>query len=632
MRVREPRWAKFTRAAVGDMEPVPAKALRTRLLLHLQDLRRRVADAHAGQAETERHKRADARLLPAVVGTWAGAAAAMMMPWERIAGCALLLALGLLGVFVAAQWRRRLGGPARPARPARPAGSARNTSPGTAGAGRPVPRSDGALVLLRAAAPTAILSAVCILGVLASAGLRSWSAAASPIAQAVERGEVLVITLKVETSPRRLGAGNGSPRVAFDAVVVQAQAKGKTLVGGLPIRVVAGLEWARLQPGDTAVTAGSIAPAAEHESVAGFLRPSTIPQSVTSASGGPQVAVTAIRSSWVQAVQTVWEENSGDTAGLLPGMVMGDRAGMDSSLDDAMKMVGLTHLTAVSGANCTLVLASLMLGLRSLRAPRSLAFVASGVGLLGFVLVVGPDPSVLRAAVMGTIGAMAILGGRPKRVGTLLSVSIVVLLLADPWLAADYAFILSVLATLGLHLLGQRCVRWLAVMLPLWLAQAVAIPLAAQLFCAPVIVLLQARLTPYTIPANMLAAPVVALVTTVGTLGMVVAAVAPPLAGLCAAVSGVGAWWVAVVARTLSAWPAASLPWPTGIQGVVLMSLLNAAVLGVLFAVVEKDRARAVAVRMRELLPVRWRDHGFAAALVFATGAAAWWSAAVLQL
>ena len=627
MRVREPRWARFTRAAVGDPEPVRAKPLRIRLLLHLQDLRRRVADAHAGQAESELHRRADARLLPAVVGTWAAAAAAMMMPWELTAGCALVLVTALLVAFAATQWRRLSRMPTSRASRARNAG--RVSRPSRA---RWAPRSGGALALLRAAAPTVILAAVCILGVLASAALRSWGAAASPIDQAVERGEVLVLTIEVETAPRRLSAGNGPPRVVFDAVVVQAQAKGKTMAGRLPIRVVAGTEWAGLQPGDSAVTAGSITPAGGHESVAGFLRPSTIPQSPTSASGGSQAAVTAIRSSWVAAVQTVWEENSDDTAGLLPGMVMGDRAGMDSSLDDSMKVVGLTHLTAVSGANCTLILASLMLGLRTLRSPRSLAFAASGLGLLGFVLVVGPDPSVLRAAVMGAIGAMAILGGRPKRVGTLLAVSIVVLLLADPWLAADYAFILSVLATLGLHLLGQRCVRWLAVMLPLWLAQAVAIPLAAQLFCAPVIVLLQARLTPYTIPANMLAAPVVALITTVGTLGMVVATVLPPLAALCAAISGFGAWWVAVVARTLSVWPAASLPWPSGVQGVVLMSLLNTAVLAVLFAVVEKERARAIAARMRALLPARWRGHGFVAAVVFATGAAAWWSAAVLQL
>lgn len=625
MRVREPRWTRFARAAVGEVEPAVPKPLHLRLRLHLADLRRRIAEAQAGQAEVAVHRRPDARLLPAVVGTWAAAAVAVVLSGEMLVGCALLLVAVLLAVFSAVRIRRSFG--LRAGRQS-PGGRIRRNGPGR---GR-ISHCGSAPALLQAAAPTLVLTMVCIVAVLGSVALRSWSTAESALEQAMARGEDMVLTLSLKNTPRPLGMDNGPQRVAFDAVVLAASAKGQLMAGRLPVRVVASMAWGDLQAGDKAVTAGIIVPADARDSVAGFLRPSTVPQAVKAAEGGSQAAVTAIRTSWITAVHAMWDKGSADTAGLLPGMVMGDRAGMDSSLDAAMKTVGLTHLTAVSGANCTLVLASLVLGLRSLRVPRGIAFAASGAGLLGFVMVVGPDPSVLRAAVMGAIGAMAVLGGRPKRVGALLALSIVVLLLGDPWLASDYAFILSVLATLGLHLVGQRCVQWLAVMLPLWLAQAVAIPLAAQLFCAPVIVLLQARLTPFTIPANMLAAPVVALVTTVGTLGMVVAAVIPPLAAVCAAVSGAGAWWVAAVARTMSALPAASLPWPSGVQGVVLMSLLNAALLAVLFVMMERERAMALALKVRSLLPAGWRDHWFMITVVLAAGTTAWWSAEVLQL
>ncbi|POH73442.1 ComEC/Rec2 family competence protein [Arthrobacter glacialis] len=319
--------------------------------------------------------------------------------------------------------------------------------------------------------------------------------------------------------------------------------------------------------------------------------------------------------------------------------IAGPLAGLRWTVARARNLIKLDHLihpstfSTVSGANCTLVLASLMLLVRSLRVPRPVAFLASGAGLVGFVVLVGPDPSVLRAAVMGAIGAVALLGGRPKRVGALLCVTVVVLLLADPWLAADYAFILSVLATLGIHLVGRRCVDWLAVWWPVWLAQAVAIPLAAQLLCAPVIVLLAPRLTPYTIPANMLAAPVVALVTTVGTFGLAVAALVPLIASVCAFVSGLGAWWVAAVARWMSELPAASLPWPAGLEGVVLMAVLNAVTLAALFALVEPERAKAVTGRLLRLLPERWRARfGFGSVIVLAAVATAWWCAAVLRL
>ena len=139
----------------------------------------------------------------------------------------------------------------------------------------------------------------------------------------------------------------------------------------------------------------------------------------------------SLREAWKSTVKATWDTRSPDTAALLPGMVMGDRAALDEGLNESMKVLGLTHLTAVSGANCTLVIASLMLFLRTLRTPRAVAFAVSLAGLAGFVALVGPDPSVLRAAVMGGIGAMALLSGRPKRVGALLSGSIVVLLVVN---------------------------------------------------------------------------------------------------------------------------------------------------------------------------------------------------------
>ncbi|MDD0858211.1 hypothetical protein NHF46_11470 [Arthrobacter alpinus] len=65
---------------MGEIEPAEPKPLHLRLRLHLADLRRRIAEAQVGQAEVAVHRRPDARLLPAVVGTWAAAAVAVVLP------------------------------------------------------------------------------------------------------------------------------------------------------------------------------------------------------------------------------------------------------------------------------------------------------------------------------------------------------------------------------------------------------------------------------------------------------------------------------------------------------------------------------------------------------------------------
>ena len=101
-----------------------------------------------------------------------------------------------------------------------------------------------------------------------------------------------------------------------------------------------------------------------------------------------------------------------DPRGLLPGMVTGDTSALDEGLNAAMKTVGMTHLTAVSGANCSLVLGALLIAARSLRLPR-LPGGRTGVGRSGmFVVLVGPDASVLRAALMGSIAIASLAGGR----------------------------------------------------------------------------------------------------------------------------------------------------------------------------------------------------------------------------
>jgi competence protein ComEC len=664
MKARDPRWAHFANAAVQDQPANPDSAgpLRgARTSTWLRGAGRSLAVMGRKQGDVGPARRVDIRLLPAVVATWVGAAVAIGRPWPfAAAGTVLCLIVGLAAVLVL--WHGRLrsravprgalwtdsgdtrtgeigesetgqdetgecatgqcgtsGDEARQYKTAHSATGAGETDPAPAvaicvasdrahssntasngtGAG-----AGAAVRTVAASALTVLTAAVCLGMVLLAVALGQRAAANQPLAKAIARGEELALTLQVGSTPRPVDSPGGTAQVTFDAVVLEATARGSRLAGHVDVRVVAGQQWAGIPQGGTVSTAGTVAPAEPSDSVSGYLRPATAPLDVRPPRGfGPET----FRTAWSDAARGVWARTSPDAAALLPGMVMGDRSHVDLTLNQAMKTAGLTHLTAVSGENCTLVLAALMLVLRSVHTPRVIAGAVAVLGLAVFVAIVGPDPSVLRAAVMGAIGCAAILGGRPKRVGALLSISIVVLLVGDPWLALDYAFILSVLATLGLHLVGRRLTLWLGLRLPAWLAQAVAIPAAAQLFCAPVIVLLQARLTPYTVPANVLAAPVVALVTTVGTLGLAVAPLLPALAGICAASSGLGAWWVAAIARWCSALPAASLPWPSGAKGATLMALFNAGVLAALLGLAEWKKVSKGIHRFQARLPPRWR-------------------------
>jgi competence protein ComEC len=88
--------------------------------------------------------------------------------------------------------------------------------------------------------------------------------------------------------------------------------------------------------------------------------------------------------------------------------------------------------------------------------------------------------------------------------------------IVDPWQARDAGFALSVLATAGLLLFAPLLIEKLSRHMPDKLAQALAPPIAAIVFCSPIIVALSGYLAPMSVIANLLAAPFVAPITIVG--------------------------------------------------------------------------------------------------------------------
>ncbi len=137
---------------------------------------------------------------------------------------------------------------------------------------------------------------------------------------------------------------------------------------------------------------------------------------------------------------------------------------------------------------------------------------------------------------------------------------------------------LSSLATLGLLLFASPWGAVIARVLPLRIKHwgpTLAIPFAAQLMCAPVIVLLQGSVTLIGIVANLLAAPLVAPATILGAATALLSVVwtgGATLLGRLAALPTLGIAWVA---RACAEVPMGSVPWPQGAPGAVLLTVLS---------------------------------------------------------
>jgi competence protein ComEC len=271
--------------------------------------------------------------------------------------------------------------------------------------------------------------------------------------------------------------------------------------------------------------------------------------------------------------------------------VIGDTSRLPADLTADFRTAGLTHLVAVSGANLAIVSGFVLLvgrwaGLRG----RALPAVA-GLSMAGFVVLARPEPSVLRAAVMGALALLALATGRRGRSLAALAATVVVLVLVDPWLSRSYGFVLSVLATGALVTLATSWAgRWSDAGVPRPLAAALATPLAAQLVCAPVVVLLSDQVSLAAVPANLLAAPAVAPATVVGVLATVTSAVSPAAAAVLARLAGGFVWWIVEVARWSAGLPAAAVGWSGSLTGAALLSVVTV----VAVAAVRSARRRPV--------------------------------------
>ncbi|MBT2512749.1 ComEC/Rec2 family competence protein [Arthrobacter sp. ISL-30] len=521
----------------------------------------------------------DLRLVPAALLAWGSAVAGTYLPagWLLVLGGFLIVA-SIFFLHWATPSKRRWPHISRPKR-------------------KPMKRSANSL---RSTLGLACMLAAGVTGHNVVLGVEREN---SPTADLAADHAQAVVDVVVTGTPRALGGRGQSGedgRWAVTVQVVHVRAGGLNIREDARLTVMGSQPWAEAMPGQRLRATGRLKESRPGQPETAILSASSKP-GVVEQPAGPLSLPSQLREALREA--SAWLPP--DAAGLLPGMVTGDIEGLAEDLEAAMKPVGMTHLTAVSGANCSLVLGSLLLLARTLRLARPLAASAAVSGLGCFVLIVGPDPSVLRAALMGAIGVVALASGRRGRSLGFLCLAVIGLLLLDPRLGATYGFLLSVLATLGIVLLGARIASWLNYILPLPLAAAVSVPLSAQLFCSPAIVALQPGFSSYALIANIVAAPFVAPVTLLGTAALPLLPVWHGAGHVLIAVAGFCAGCVAAVARFFAGSPGAMLPWAEGLPGIGAMALMSVLTLGFVWAI-----THPAAVLLRVLrLHAHWVSH-----------------------
>ena len=465
--------------------------------------------------------RLDLRLVPAALTGWAVTAAGIIWP---VGGSVLAVAVAIAATAVVGRW----------------------------GSGCRESRADVAAV-----ASGVVAVAVVGAGFAVAIGLRVGELRHHPI---VERyGTVATVVVTPTETPRSLGGGRMMFRGSLQRV-------GGSEVAGRVVVFTRTVEFAGLTAGRPASFRARIGRPTRRD----------LTVAVLSATGAPKLGEAAPIDKVAHDIRAGFADDAlvalpADQAAMLPALVLGDTSTVAAQTTEEFRSAGLTHLTAVSGANVTIVCGAVLMT-AALFGPR-LAAVFAGLALVAFVIVVQPSASVLRAAVMGAITLLAVVSHRRRQAIPVLSAGVIMLMVAAPELAVDVGFALSVSATAALVVIAPVWSRRLVGRgWPKPLADAASVAVAAQLVTAPLVAGISGTFSAVSVVANLAVATVIPPITVVGTAAAALCPLWPPGAQLLIRFTGPELWWLLRVARWAAGVPGASVGVPSGLLGVVCVA------------------------------------------------------------
>jgi competence protein ComEC len=187
--------------------------------------------------------------------------------------------------------------------------------------------------------------------------------------------------------------------------------------------------------------------------------------------------------------ENIEKNYSSDTKGILLGLTLGDTQDLDDEVKQDFRDSSISHVLAISGMHIGFIILGLMIILKRPIGKR-LANIVICIILIFYMFITGFSPSVVRATIMGILVLMASTFYRKNDVWTSLSISLLIILIFNPFLLESVGLQLSFMGTIGIVLFNKTVDDILQkIKMPKFIREILAVTISAQMCILPIMVI-----------------------------------------------------------------------------------------------------------------------------------------------
>ncbi len=225
------------------------------------------------------------------------------------------------------------------------------------------------------------------------------------------------------------------------------------------------------------------------------------------------MASAMVRDKIAETIKEILPQN---TQGLLRGILIGDKSDIDMNLQIDFKVSSLLHLLAISGTHVLYVILGIKFILSILKIPKQITYYLVDLILIFFMYLTNFTASVVRASIMGILMTTSKIIYRKADSITSMAVSLIIILIYNPFSIFDIGLQLTFLGTLGIMALNMPIRDFLKTKISPKIANIISIPISVQVMIIPIMILNFHSISLTFLISNVLAVPLTGIIILYG--------------------------------------------------------------------------------------------------------------------